>query len=142
MKMSPVVHFEMGYEDGQRMADFYSKVFGWKTQMMGSQMGNYIVAQTDETDDKNMLKEPGRINGGFYQKTQDPTSQAPSVVIAVEDINEAMKNIEAQGGKILGVLDQNGNRVMEPQEIPGIGLWMSFQDTEGNRASILQPKGM
>jgi predicted enzyme related to lactoylglutathione lyase len=23
--------------------------------------------------------------------------------------------------------------------IPGVGLWLSFEDTEGNRVSILQP---
>ncbi len=32
MKMNPVVHFEMPAEDRKRMADFYAKVFGWKTQ--------------------------------------------------------------------------------------------------------------
>jgi len=37
------------------------------------------------------------------------------------------------------VLDPQGNRTMEPQMIPGVGLWMSAEDTEGNRFSILQP---
>ena len=30
--MNPVVHFEMPAEDKNRMADFYTKAFGWKTQ--------------------------------------------------------------------------------------------------------------
>ncbi len=30
-KINPVVHFEMPAEDSKRMADFYSKVFGWQT---------------------------------------------------------------------------------------------------------------
>ena len=29
--MNSVVHFEMPAEDQKRMADFYTKVFGWKT---------------------------------------------------------------------------------------------------------------
>ena len=29
---------------------------------------------------------------------------------------------------------------MEPQMIPGVGLWISAMDTEGNRFSILQAK--
>jgi predicted enzyme related to lactoylglutathione lyase len=29
--------------------------------------------------------------------------------------------------------------INEPAEIPGIGVWASFRDTEGNRVSILQP---
>ncbi len=140
--MNPVVHFEMGYNDKQRMVDFYASVFGWKPQMMGPQMGEYVVEQTTETDEKGMIKEPGRINGGFYKKTESPTSHAPSVVVAVDDIRESMKKVESAGGKILGSLDQSGKPVMEPQDIPGVGLWISFQDSEGNRVSMLQPKGM
>jgi len=140
--MNPVVHFEMGYNDKQRMVDFYTTAFGWKAQMMGPEMGNYVVAQTTATDDKGMVQTPGNINGGFYQKTDDPSSQAPSVVISVDDIHESMKKVEAAGGKILGGMDQTGQHTMEPQEIPGVGLWVSFQDSEGNRVSMLQPKGM
>ena len=39
-KMNPVVHFEMPADDKKRMADFYSQAFGWKTQMLGEEMGN------------------------------------------------------------------------------------------------------
>ncbi len=142
-KMNPVVHFEMGYEDKKRMADFYSQVFGWKNQMMGPQMGNYVVATTGESDDPSgRPTKPGYINGGFYQKTENPLSHAPSVVIAVDDIHASMKEVEKAGGKILGGMDQAGKHTMDPQEIPGVGLWISFQDTEGNRVSMLQPKGM
>ena len=138
-KMNAVVHFEMGYKDKKRMVDFYATAFGWKAKEMGPDMGNYVVVQTDETDDAGMLKQPGRINGGFYQKTDDPTSEAPSVVVAVDDIHESMKKVEAAGGKILGAMGADGQRSMEPQDIPGVGLWISFQDSEGNRVSILQP---
>ncbi len=140
MKPNPVVHFEMGYNDRQRMVDFYTKTFGWKANQMGPEMGNYVVVNTTETDEKGMVKTPGVINGGLYQKTENPLSHAPSIVISVDDIHESMKQVEAAGGKILGGMDQNGNHSMEPQEIPGVGLWISFQDTEGNRVSMLQPK--
>lgn len=140
--MNPVVHFEMGYNDKQRMVDFYATAFGWKAQMMGPDMGDYVVAQTTETDDTGMIKKPGNINGGFYHKTENPLSHAPSVVIAVDDIHESMKKVEAAGGKILGSMDSSGGHTMEPQDIPGVGLWISFQDSEGNRVSMLQPKGM
>ena len=48
--MNPVVHFEMPYEDRDRMASFYTKAFGWQTQMFGPEMGNYVVATTSESD--------------------------------------------------------------------------------------------
>lgn len=140
--MNPVVHFEMGYNDRERMKKFYETVFNWKMQQMGAEMGNYVVAQTAETDDKGMVKTPGTINGGFYKKSDSPKSHAPSVVIAVKDIHASMKEVEKGGGKILGAMDGSGKQTMEPQDIPGVGLWISFEDSEGNRVSMLQPKNM
>jgi predicted enzyme related to lactoylglutathione lyase len=135
MKKNPVVHFEMGAKDQKRMSEFYAKSFGWGTQQMGADMGDYVVVQTTETDEKGMVKNPGAINGGFYKKTDDPMSAAPSVVIAVDDIHEHMKKVEAAGGKLLG--GSTGKK--EPDDIPGVGLYISFMDTEGNRVSMLQP---
>jgi hypothetical protein len=128
-KMNPVVHFEMPAENKKRMVEFYTTAFGWKTEQLGPEMGEYIVVTTSDTDSSGRPKEPGTINGGFYQKTDDPISHHPSVVVAVDDIKESIQKIKKAGGKILG----------EPADIPGIGIYVSFKDTEGNRLSILQP---
>ena len=136
-KMNPVVHFEMPAEDRKRMSEFYTKVFGWKIQQLGPEMGEYMVVSTSEFDEKTMRpKEPGMINGGFYQKTKEMGEQHPSVVISVDDIRESMKKVAEAGGKILG---GDPNKPGEPGDIPGIGLYCSFIDTEGNRISMLQP---
>jgi len=127
--MNSVVHFEMPAEDRNRVASFYTKAFGWRTQMLGEDMGNYVIATTTELDENGLPKRPGAINGGFFQKTKDMPAQYPSVVIAVDDIKESMKKVMDAGGKVLG----------EPMEIPGVGLYVSFFDTEGNRVSMLQP---
>lgn len=132
MKMNPVVHFQMPAENRKRMAEFYTKAFGWKARQLGPEMGEYVLVQTTETDENGMPMEAGRINGGFFQKIDDEPAQYPSVVIAVDDIKEAMKKVEESGGQVLG----------EPMEIPGVGLFGSFFDTEGNRAGILQPYPM
>ena len=126
--MNPVVHFEMPYDNRQRMAAFYQSAFGWQTQMLGAEMGNYVVAHTTETVD-GMVSTPGTINGGFYERKPEWPAQHPSVVIAVDDIGAAMQQVAAAGGEVLG----------EPMEIPGIGQYVSFMDTEGNRVSMLQP---
>lgn len=68
----------------------------------------------------------------FFPKKPDWPAQYPSVVIAVDDIKDAMKKVTDAGGKILG----------EPMEIPGIGHYVSFTDTEGNRLSMLEPLPM
>lgn len=127
--MNPVIHFEMPAENRKRMADFYTKVFGWKTQQLGEDMGNYVLATTTESDENGRPKKPGGINGGFFQKTDDMPAQYPSVVIAVEDIKKHAESVEKAGGKVLG----------EPWNIPGVGLYVSFLDTEGNRVGMLQP---
>ena len=131
-KMNPVVHFEMPAENRKRMSDFYTHVFGWQTQQLGSEMGDYILVSTTETSQDGRPKMPGAINGGFYQKTEDPVSNHPSVVIAVDDINESISKIKNKGGRILG----------EVMPIPGIGSYASFVDTEGNRVGLLQPLQM
>ena len=129
MKMNPVVHFEMPAEDRKRMSVFYTKAFGWQTNQLGPEMGEYVLVTTTEVDDKMMPKKPGAINGGFFQKTDDKPSQYPSVVIQVDDIKESMKKVNKAGGKVLG----------EPMEIPNVGRFVSFFDTEGNRVSMMQP---
>ena len=129
--MNPVVHFELPYVDRNRMAGFYTKAFGWKPQMLGPEMGEYVVVTTAEADEKGRPKNPGSINGGLYKKPADPLGQHPSVVIAVTDIQAALKKVKDSGGKVLG----------EPMEIPGVGLYCGFLDTEGNRLSVLQPSG-
>jgi predicted enzyme related to lactoylglutathione lyase len=130
-RMSPVVHFEMPAEDRQRMASFYEKVFGWKAQMLGPEMGDYVLVTTAEADVKPGAP-AGAINGGFFPKKPDWPAQHPSIVIAVDDIESAMTRVGKEGGEVLG----------EPMPIPGIGRYVSFFDTEGNRVSMLQPEGM
>lgn len=125
--MDSVVHFEMPYEDRKRAAKFYEAAFGWQTQMLGEDMGNYLLATTTETDEKGP-KRPGAINGGLFEKKSDWPMQHPSVVIAVSDIKASMQKVRDAGGKALG----------EPMEIPGVGQYVSIVDTEGNRVSMLQ----
>lgn len=126
--MNPVVHFELPHDNRTRIAKFYEAAFGWQTQMLGEEMGNYVLATTTETGQSGP-KNPGAINGGFFAKKPDGPAQYPSVVIAVEDIKESIKQVVAAGGKVLG----------EPMEIPGVGQYVSIIDTEGNRVSMLQP---
>ena len=54
------------------------------------------------------------------------------MVIGVGDIKKAMERVASAGGTVLG----------EPMTIPGIGQYVSFTDTEGNRVSLLEPAPM
>lgn len=126
--MNPVIHFEMPYDNRDRMAKFYETAFGWRMNKLGAEMGNYVVAGTA---DKDAIPDAfrGSINGGFFARDPGKPGQYPSVVIGVPEIKAAMKAVTAAGGEVLG----------EPMEIPGIGQYASFNDTEGNRVGMLQP---
>lgn len=126
--MNPVVHFEMPYHDRDRAARFYAAAFGWQAQMLGADMGNYVLVTTAMADAKPGAP-AGAINGGLYPFRSDWPAQYPSVVVAVEDVRAAMARVTEAGGQVLG----------EPMAIPGVGDYVAFVDTEGNRHSMLQP---
>ncbi len=107
-------------------------MFSWKTEQLGEDMGNYVLATTTETDEKGYPKKPGALNGGFYQKDDGKPAHYPSVVMAVQDIKKHMKKVQEVGGEVLG----------EPWDIPQVGLYVSFLDTEGHRVAMLQPRLM
>ena len=126
--MDSVVHFEMPYDNRERMAKFYHSAFCWQTQMLGQDMNNYALTVTTETGDAGP-KNPGAINGGFYERKPDHPMQYPSVVIAVDNLKRSIEKVTAAGGKVLG----------DPWDIPGVGKYASFVDSEGNRVSMLEP---
>jgi len=130
--MDPVVHFEIPYDDRARIMRFYRDVFGWELEHMGEQMGDYVLATTSSKAEPNPKGKQGAIDGGFFPRKADWPAQVPSVVIAVRDIAASMKKVAAAGGEVLG----------EPMDIPGVGRYVSFYDTEKNRLSILQPLPM
>jgi len=135
MKSSPVVHFEMPTKDRKRVSDFYTKAFGWKMVQFGPEMGNYIVAQTTETSEDGMVQTPGNINGGFFDYKDQKGFDIPHIVISVDNIEESMKDVEEAGGKIIGGASGSG----KIDDIPGIGRYIAFEDSEGNHVGILQP---
>jgi hypothetical protein len=125
--MDPVIHFEMPAEDTERVRKFYESAFGWQTTSLGPEAGDFVLAFTIETDEETrMPQKRGAINGGFYKRTEP--NQNVKLTILVDEIREAMKNVEAAGGEVLG----------EPFELPGVGLFVSFVDTEGNVATLNQ----
>ena len=126
--MNPVVHFEMPYDEAERIARFYREAFGWKLQMLGEAMGHYVLATTAEGDARPDAPR-GSINGGFFPRDPKMPGQHPSVVIGVQDIQQSMQAVRQAGGEVLGT----------PMEIPGVGEYVAFYDTERNRLSMLQP---
>ena len=112
-----VVHFEIPYEDGDRARAFYIRVFGWELNEMPEM--DYTLVTSGPSSDEGPT-EPGFINGGMMQRGQPFT--APTVVIDVESIDDALKSIVGAGGAMIS----------ERQPVGGLGFAAYFTDTEGN----------
>lgn len=128
--MDPVIHFEMPYENHERLAAFYSKAFGWQLNKLGQEYGGYVTAMTAESDQCGS-KVPGTINGGFYDRNACPEggNSGAHVVVRVQNINDAMQRVRDAGGKVL----------CDPMPIPNVGTFVAFLDTEGNNVAMLEP---
>ena len=119
--MDKVVHFELPMDDQERAKGFYGSVFGWQLQTMQMGEGDYTIAMTTPVDDKTQVPtEPGAINGGLTRR-EGPVSQ-PVITIGVDAIDDTLKQIEAAGGNV----------VQARTEIPNMGAFAYFTDTEGN----------
>lgn len=128
--MNPVVHFEMPAVNKKRVKKFYETAFGWKMDQLGPEMGNYLLATTTPLDKNRMHKNKGAINGGFFQKPKE--GKVPHFVISVDNLEKHMGIVKKAGGKVLG----------KPMDIPGIGKFVMFKDSEDNNVGMLQPSPM
>jgi predicted enzyme related to lactoylglutathione lyase len=119
--MDKVVHFEIPAEDVGRAKVFYGDAFEWQLQDMD--MGNnatYTIVMTVPVDDNQLPTEPGAINGGMMARS--PEISSPVITVGVPSIDDSVKRIEEAGGSV----------VTPRTEIPGMGAFAYFKDTEGN----------
>jgi uncharacterized protein len=128
--MDKVVHFEIPVDDEARAKEFYSSIFDWgmnDADMGGGQV--YTTTLTVAIDEKMQPKEPGAINGGIMRRSAD--TPAPVITIQVDSIDEALKKIEAGGG----------STVQPRAEIPNMGAFGYFKDSEGNTMGLWETFG-
>jgi len=116
--MPKINHFEINADNPQRAIDFYKNVFKWKVEKWEGPLDYWIITAGDED-------EMG-INGGL-QKRENKEDKIINY-IGVESVNNIIKKVEENGGKIL-----------KPKSpIPGVGYYAFFEDTEGNRLGIME----
>jgi predicted enzyme related to lactoylglutathione lyase len=119
--MDRVVHFEVPTDDLARAKEFYGSAFGW--DLRDSDMGGgviYTSVGTVPVNEQMMPTEPGAINGGLMRRTAD--TPAPVITIGVDSIDGTLEKVEAGGG----------STVQPRTEIPGMGAFAYFKDSEGN----------
>jgi uncharacterized protein len=87
------------------------------------------LVRTVATDERQMPKEPGAINGGIMNRTKD--TPAPVITIQVGSVDESLKKVEAEGG----------TTVQPRTEIPNMGAFAYFKDSEGNTLGLWETFG-
>lgn len=121
-----VVHFEIVADDPDKLATFYSDLFGWKIQKVPMEGMPYWMVQTVDSDEQGMPKQPGGINGGITQKMSP--DHRPINYVFVESVSDYVAKAQKLGGTVL----------MDKTPIPGMGYFAQVMDPQGNYFGLFQ----
>jgi predicted enzyme related to lactoylglutathione lyase len=117
-----LARFAVNADDVPRARRFYEQVFGWHFEPWGPP--NFYLIETG--------KESVAPVGGLLQERRELVPAARMVgfecTIAVDNIDQTIRAIEANGGKI----------AMAKFHIPTVGTGVYFFDTEGNVVGAMQ----
>jgi len=119
-KINPVAWFEIPVRDLKRARKFYEKVFGLDLNREET-MGPYTMHFFPWTEDA-----PGAAGSLIKGETYEPSHAGTVVYFSVEDIEEALRRVNAHGGKTL----------LPKKAIGEYGFIAHFEDTEGNRLAL------
>lgn len=114
MSSHPIVHVDFSANDPAAAGQFYSEVFGWKTQQPPG-FGGYTMFQAE-----------GGPGGGFAQVGENTRPGSVTIYIGTDDIDATLAKVEASGGKT----------VMPKSPIPGVGSMAVFTDPTGNAVGL------
>lgn len=120
--MNKVVHFEIPTNDHARAKRFHGDVFDWHLQDMPGGADTYTFAITSPVDEQFQHRESGAINGGMFQRSPQLPVHNPVITIGVDSIDDHARHIEAASGTM----------VVSKGEVPEMGYYAYFKDTEGN----------
>lgn len=123
--MPTVRHFDIPIDDLDRSQKFYRDVFGWDMKKVGNPATPQIELWMCETEDSNGNK---GITGGLMRRKSLPTV---TNYIGVLSIEEFILKIERSGGKV----------TVPRSEIPNIGFFAMFKDSENNLFGLFEAKG-
>lgn len=122
----PVIHFELGGNDGQVLEDFYTGMFGWQINGVEMPDGSIYRLVQQEPDGFG----GNGIGGGIFQHMEGMPPNAPAIAVGVDDLQGYLDKAVSLGGTAL----------MQPSEIPGgFGALAIFYDIAGNRISLFKP---
>lgn len=119
---NPAIYFEIPVLELDRAIHFYQSVFEFEFEK--KMIDEYEMALFPFSD-----KHSG-ISGALAKGTvYQPTINGVIIYFKTDEINNTLQRATAHGGTILYPITDNG-----------IGLVAEFQDSEGNRIALFQPK--
>ena len=119
--MSNVIHFEIGADDLEAAASFYSNVFDWKIEKSEDGSEYWYITVPNEEDPE----EPIEI-GGLSVRFDELNATVNT--INVPSLDSCARKITEGGGKVL----------TPKKSIPGMGYFQDCKDREGNVFRILE----
>jgi predicted enzyme related to lactoylglutathione lyase len=112
------MHFEITGDEPEKVIDFYKAVFKWDFQKWDGPFPYWMISTGDP-------ESPG-IDGGLTERGGFGSNTVNT--IDVEDLDEAMKMVEENGGTF----------VTPKQAVPGIGWMCYFKDPFDNVFGMMQ----
>jgi hypothetical protein len=117
MTMNRPIHFELQASAPEKLAEFYSGIFGWKFHKWEGPMEYWLIdTGTDQ---------PG-LNGGMLPR-KGPVGTV--VTVDVANLATTLEKVKAAGGQV----------VLAPMEVPGVGTLAYIKDPEETIWGVLQP---
>ena len=123
--MPRIVHFEIQAENPEKVAEFYTNVFGWKIQKWDGPVDYWLVS-TGPPEERG-------IDGGILRRNGPRPVDMQSVNAYVCTVT--VDNLDHYTGK---VKVNGGVNVVPRMAIPSVGWLAYFKDTDGNIFGIMQ----
>jgi uncharacterized protein len=113
---NPVVHLELRTGNLPRACAFYTRLFGWRAETVGTDAGCYLALELGE-----------RLEGGVVEHATERAFWLPYVEVA--DVAEATERARLLGATVL----------LEPREGPA-GWRSALATPAGGHFALWQPK--
>jgi predicted enzyme related to lactoylglutathione lyase len=121
--MSRLSHIHIPVDDIDRAKKFYRDVFGWEVEETGSM---YQMMRMEPKSERGQPVPWGATYGGLYKRQR--SGEPLSLVIEVPSLDEAIRKVQAAGGKLV-----------TPKERVGVyELLAEVRDTEGNLFGLIE----
>ena len=115
MTHGKICYLEIPAKTAQASADFYSSIFGWKVRKRG--------------DGELAFDDTAGVSGTWVKETDRTPNERTRTYIMVDDIAEALKRIEGEGGRTLTPRTAIGS---------GMGAFAAFADPVGNEFGLYE----